>query len=69
MLVKVLWRLQIGYAEFTNDGSLLAALIRGVCVQSFCTYRGILHMPSFSAVTFLPHATMEAHIAGNDQEE
>lgn len=69
MLDKVLWRLQIGYAEFTNDGSLLAALIRGVCVQSFCTYRGILHMPSFSAVTFLPHATMEARIAGNDQEE
>lgn len=48
------WRPQLAYADFMNDGLLLAAFTKGVCVQSPCTYRGILLLSSFSNATFLP---------------
>lgn len=60
-------RFQLAYAYFTNDSLLLAALTKGICVQSHHTYssillvyrgillmnRGTFLMPNFSAATFL----------------
>lgn len=53
-------RLQLAYADFTNDSLLLDALTRGICVHShhmynsiLLMYGGTLLMPNFSAATFL----------------
>lgn len=69
MLQAELWRLQTAYAEFTNDGLLLAAFTRGgLCSKPLYVEQHFAHAKLLSS-RLAPHATMEAQIAGSDQEE